>query len=168
MTHWTAIVGIAGILGSVLTGYLTNKAAESRLLLQQDFEDRRRFHKERADLYGRVLGLAQICRVKIVEVRIAAKLAPNAGVPGEIWLPMTTAITDFSAAAKTVNFLGNPASRETASGLLDAVHQLFGRSRVAEDAEFDKLNQTLRNAETAFADAARAELMPAEMERAAS
>jgi hypothetical protein len=161
--NWTAIVGICGIVGSVLTGYLTNRDAEKRLRLQQEYEDRRRFHKERADLYGKLLGLCQTVRVRNFQARIEARHSPDKSTPESLWAPLMTAMTDFSATAKTVAFLGAPATRDAASKLLSVLSALFGLPRDAEDSKYEDLNQKLRDAESAFADAARAELLSEEV-----
>ena len=64
---WTAIVGIAGILGTVLAAYLANVAAARRLSMEQLHEDKTRFHRERLDIYAKLLAASQSCRLAAVQ-----------------------------------------------------------------------------------------------------
>lgn len=136
-----------GIAGSVLTAYLTNRAAENRLRLEQDFEDSRRFHKERVELYGRVLALAQMCRTRILEGGIESEQDADKTIPENVWKIIMTAMADFTAAAKMVNLLGAPATRQAVATLIDAAHRLLGASIDTSDEEFDKSSVALRDAE---------------------
>jgi hypothetical protein len=50
---WSALVGVAGILGTLAAVYLSNRSAERREFLRQQHEDKARFHKDRIELYGK-------------------------------------------------------------------------------------------------------------------
>ena len=74
---WTAIVGIVGSAGSVLTGHLANRAAERRLRLEQEQVDRTRFHDMRVEAYGKLLAAAQNGREVAAALRPLAKIRPD-------------------------------------------------------------------------------------------
>ena len=157
------LIGVAvGFTGSVLATHLTNEAAERRLRIQLRDQDRTRFHKERAELYGKVLALSQTSRSKIVEYSIAHKNQDDESVSGQFLLSAISTMTELGATTKTVILLGAPETRDAASALFGAASEFFGKSHAPDEAVFEKANDMLREAEDAFADAARAELFPSE------
>lgn len=158
---WSAVisgaVGIAGIAGSVLTAYLTNKAAERRMRLQQDYEDGRRFHKERLELYGKLLAAVEAYRVRAIGLRVEHdKRAEDARKRGQLFEEMKLALSDLAGAAKAAELIGAPNTRKAASVILKPAAKLMSGA-LKSDEEFTGMLDKLREASTEFADAARAE-----------
>lgn len=133
----SGVVGIAGIAGSILTARFANRDAERRMRLQQEYEDGRRFHKERVELYGRVLGQAQTFRLKALELRQSLK---GSGQTPIGWAAMTAVMVELSGTGKMAQLLGNTNTKDAAEKFLNAAGAL-GKGVKADDAEFAKLEE---------------------------
>lgn len=155
---WTAIVGIAGIAGTVLTAYLSNRAAVQRMQLQQKYDDSRRFHAERRELYGKLLAQAQTCR------ETAARNHNHENNPasedsnealGPLCLDAVLAIT---MTGKQVQLIATAQTQRAADALVSNAVVLILRSGNNQQS-FDFDGKKLRETETAFMETCRAELL---------
>jgi len=155
VTNWTGIVGIAGIAGTVLVAHLTNRAAERRMRLQQRYEDGRRFHKERGELYAKVLAASETARLKVVMIRLV-----RTNQSTDPWGELTPVMDQLNGATRATLLLGTTATQSAAANLLDAVIELTKHTKT-EEAEFDEACRIHRAATSTFAEAARVELLPA-------
>lgn len=157
---WTALVGIAGIAGSVLSAYFTNKAAERRVRLQQNYEDSRRFHAERRELYGKLLAQAQACREAAIKNH---KFENDLSSDESDEALLTLSRDSFSAltlVGKQVQLIATAPTQKAADTLVTNATLLVIRAGKGKQ-EFDFDNKKLREAEIAFVEACRAELLPA-------
>lgn len=158
---WTAVVGIAGILGTIGGVYLTNRAAERRLRAQQEHEDLTRFHKDRVELYAKLLGAVQSCRHAAATIQL---LPPDKrkeyGERGD-YEPFKAAVAELSTANNAVQLVASQSVRDAALSLVgDAA--LLAVVASADRQKFDSLNQKLAQSESDFSAAAREELLPKE------
>lgn len=158
---WTAIVGIAGIAGTVIVAYLTNRAAERRMRLQQEYDDGRRFHNDRVELYGKLLAASQQCRAAAAAIfrnpdEYRMRVVVNG--EGEANRPLREAVSELSATARKAQLLAGSKAREAAETVITAAAILAVPAWTSEE-EFDAQNQELAAAEEAFMEAARLELL---------
>jgi hypothetical protein len=161
---WTPILGIAGIIGTLLGGWLGNLYAEKRQRMSELHEDRTRFHKERIELYGKLLLASQSCR------QAATAAARHfLGIPDDTTdakqtaalEPIKASITQLSAVAKMVDLVASGDVRKAAEDLVGSA-ALLSVPGWKSESEFDGYNFALAEAETAFSDAARCEVLPPE------
>jgi hypothetical protein len=158
---WTAVVGLAGIAGTLLGAYLSNKAAIKRLRIEQEHDDRTRFHRERAELYGKLLLAVQSCRRTAGDIQLLPlEKRKEYGEHGD-YEPFKLVITELNTARNAVQLVSSSRVRESAEKVvIDAVVLTVGAS--AEEERFHTLNEKLSQSEAAFAEAARDELLPKE------
>lgn len=157
---WSVVIsGIVGVVGTIGGVIATNMGAGRRMRQQQNYEDSRRFHKERAELYGKLLGLTQTFRLRSIELRQILQGKKEDATSA--WHALTATMRDLSEAAKTAQLLGGPATQDAADAVLSSAGEL-GKGSEADDAAFKALDTKFRSAEAKFREAARTELMPAE------
>ncbi|HEY1890065.1 MAG TPA: hypothetical protein VGG63_06645 [Steroidobacteraceae bacterium] len=146
---WTAIVGIAGIAGTVLATYLTNRSAAERVRLQQNYEDSRRFHAERRELYGKLLAQAQTCRELSVRNHNHEN-NPLSEDSDEAMKPLALdAFLTLSMTGKQVQLIATAPTQTAADTLVKNATVLIIRSGKGK-VEFDFDNKKLHEAETAL------------------
>jgi hypothetical protein len=157
---WTAIVGVTGIVGTVVVAYLTNLAAEKRLLITQAQEDRTRFHSERIERYARLLTASQSCR--LVALQCVHLFGPNAQPSnvedrGAALLRCREAVTELIRSTTAVGLVASDPVHKAAQAMLTAGRPLLFPDMTAEETlVYDRKLDAL---ETAFTEAARAELL---------
>lgn len=154
----TGVVGIVGTIGGIVA---TNIGAGRRMRQQQTYEDSRRFHKERAELYGRVLALTQTFRLRAVDLKLAIRRPADDATVTRGWREVTATMVELRGIAKTAQLLGSPATQAAVKDLLFAAGEL-GKGAKADEAGDKALEEKLRSAESALQDAARGELVPVE------
>lgn len=106
---WSAVisaaVGVAGIAGSVLTAYLTNRAAERRTRLEHQEADRTRFHSLRVEVYGKLIAAIQALRLATAEARPRARELTESDV-GEFIDSFNGRIAAVTLSSQMVNACG--------------------------------------------------------------
>ena len=159
---WSAVisgaVGIAGIAGTVCAVLLTNRAAERRVRLQQSYEDSRRFHAERRELFGKLLAQAQACREAAVGIRNHNSNPMTLVSTEQLMVPANSALSALSVTAKEVQLIATEQTEKSAGKLLEAA-ALLAVCSWRDEEEFKSHNHKLLDAETAFTEAARSELL---------
>lgn len=154
----TAVVGISGIAGSVLTAHLTNRAAERRLGIEHAHADRTRFHPLRVELYGKLFAAAQDLRLAILEA-LPRMNELNAADVGTFIDSFNTSIAAVISSAQMVALVASGRTRDAASSLVESLLSL-STSGWRSRADFQSFSRLLDEAILKFSDAARAELLP--------
>lgn len=148
----SGVVGVAGIAGTLLSGYLTNRAAEKRRLAEQQHEDRTRFHKERIEIYSRFIGAFNAYRESWYQQRSAPPVLDSRGL---------RAASPRAVLAEVLEALLLLAADEVAT----AANGVFSAAISTEnlpvlDPAFDVAEKIALRALGEFRKAARAELLP--------
>lgn len=160
----SGLVGIAGIVGGIVTHHLTNRAAERRLQLEQQQTDRTRFHDMRVEMYGKLLAAAQNSREVAAALRPLAKVRPDQLTDEQkqtVLAPLRNSMRKLTEASQMVELVATSATREAAKALIEKAVFLSVLG-FAGDEEFDTRSKQLADAEYAFAQTARGELLPPE------
>jgi hypothetical protein len=158
---WTALIGIAGIVGTLTAAHLANASAERRQRQAEWHEDRTRFHKERAELYARFLLRSKEhaeAAVNAVAHGLAKKAIPSTPRESEILERWRNAWTTLEETGTAIQLMSTEPVRAAADDAMRAADALFKAGRSAED--LPPLEATRQKAMEAFKDAARAELFP--------
>ena len=162
---WSALVGIAGIAGTLVAAHLGNAAAERRQRLTQQHGDHTRFHKERLEIYARFLKASRMCR------DAAYKSAPftlrNYG--GAI--PQTEQIAileryhscwaELTEASEMVGLVASPPVQTVAESVTERARAILVPDAELTALQLNEINSELASLEGAFRAAARNELLPA-------
>lgn len=159
---WTAVVGIAGIAGTLLGSYLTNRAAEKRLLLEQAHNDRTRFHKERAELYGRLLSAAQACISAAIDIKRLTPDKRKEFAEQVSYPPFEEAVRGLTAAKSAVQLVASHPVRKAADEVVWRAVKLALVAASGQEDKFQDENRRLDEFVSAFAASARDELLPKE------
>jgi len=161
---WSAVVGVAGIVGTLLGVRFANSAAGQREQLTQQHDDRTRFHKERIEIYARFLRASRTCRD--AAYRSAPYILRNyvAAIPqGEqvaILERFRNSWAELTEASEMVGLVSSLPVKEVADRITELAHAI-----VVPDPELTALLLNERNTELAalegtFRAAARNELLP--------
>lgn len=162
---WSALFAIAGTVVGVLIGFFgslrmsrdANAAAMERLRLEQRQADRTRFHDLRVELYGMLLAASQSCRESAValyhHIEEVQGDVEDAALKG-----IRDAISNLSAVSKRVELVACAGTRVATDELVGAA-AFLSVPAWADEKEFNSFNQKLGEAEKAFSEAARAELL---------
>jgi hypothetical protein len=160
---WTAVIGLAGIGGTLLAAHLANASAERRQRNDQEHEDRTRFHKERVEIYARFLRASRMCRD--AALKSAPFVVQNYGgaIPeseqAAILERFRNAWAELTEASEIVSLVASLQVNEVADTVTELARAIVVLDR---DWTFERLNS--RNAELAefesrFRAAAREELL---------
>lgn len=148
---WTGIVGVAGIIGTGASAYLTSKAAERRIEIRIRYADRRRLEKRRLKAYCDLLEASRLCR--------EAGAMHGHTTPAELNKTMRRATVQLLGAAHVVALIGSDAARAAADTLLAPARQI-ATVPPRDTAELQEHVNAVATAEARFVAAARAELVP--------
>lgn len=170
---WSAIigaaVGVAGIIGGIVTGHLANRAAAQReqlsdqaaarrLQLEYAEADRTRFHDLRVELYGKLFAAVIALRLAIAEARPRFRELTKEVIPAFVdsFNPQFAALVSITQIAQMIAL--GPA-RESAKAVLEAVLSLQLHSW-EDGATYKRTLNQLDEALSNFSEQARAELLP--------
>ena len=150
----SGLVGVAGIVGTLLGGHLTNRAAEKRRLAEQQHEDRTRFHKERVEIYARFIGAFKAYRESMYPQRVSP-------LPVLIESRESNAPTPKAALAEVREALLLVAADDVANAANEVFTAAIGMENLpTADTGFDDAEKASLKALGEFRKAARAELLP--------
>lgn len=160
---WTALIGLAGIAGTLAAAHLANASAERRQRQAQEHEDRTRFHKERVEIYARFLRASRMCRDAAYKSVPFTLKNYGAAVPqGEQVAIFERYVKSWGELTEASEMVGLVASRPVKE-IADKVTEL-ARVIVAPDPDWtaeqlNTRNTELAELESAFRAAAREELL---------
>jgi hypothetical protein len=153
---WAAIVsGVVGIAGTLLGGYFSNRAAESRRLAEQRNEDRTRFHKDRLQIYSQFISSAKMYG-RALRKELFPSMFPSDAMRDRI-PSRSEAFRDLSEARENVLLVASEPVIEATSAVLGAAATLSE----ADVAKFAELERELIKSLSNLRKAARVELHPA-------
>lgn len=158
----SGVVGIAGVAGTLAGIFLTNRVGELRVQMQQDHDDRCRFHNERVELYGRLLAASQTCRDAAASLSLHVDETEGDVEEGAM-RPLQDAIGRVVIAGKMAELVASERVLLASIALTNAAVVLAVPASWQGDQGIEKYCLELADAESDFSDAARSELLPAEM-----
>jgi hypothetical protein len=161
---WSAVVGVAGIGGTLLAVHLANSAAERRQQRTQQDEDRTRFHKERVEFYARFLKASRMCRDTAYQSARYTLRNYGGSIPqGEqvaILERYRNAWAELTEASEMVGLVASLPVKEVADTLTDLAREIVFPNPDWTAEQLNRRNTQLAEFETAFRAAARRELLP--------
>jgi hypothetical protein len=160
---WTALIGVAGIGGTLAAAHLANASAERRQRRAQEHEDRTRFHKERIEIYARFLRASRMCR------DAGYKSAPftlrnyGGSIPESeqvaIFERFRTAWAELTEASEMVSLVASLAVKEVADTVTELARAIVALNPDWTAEQLNTRNNELAEFESAFRRAAREELL---------
>jgi hypothetical protein len=162
---WSAVVGIAGIVGTLLGVHFANSAADRRDRLAQQHEDRTRFHKERVEIYARFLRASRTCRdsaYKSFPFTLRNYGAPiSQGEQAAIFERYRNAWAELTEASEMVGLVASLPVKEVADTVTELARAIVAPGSDWTAEQLNMRNTELTEFEAAFRAAAREELLRA-------
>jgi hypothetical protein len=151
-------MGIAGIVGTFLSGYFANRATERRQLLSQDHEDRTRFHQERIEIYATLLKSLERYRDSMAESVRLTVAGANESQTAAVYDRIKNAVDTLMDPIQMVLLVASPPVGAALGPVIQTARALNVVGSSA--AQFDDLSEKFSTAVADFRQAAREELLP--------
>lgn len=150
-----AVIGLAGVVIGAVIGFFGN--VMTTWIVHRE-TDRTRFHDVRRELYAKLLAGSQECRA--VASTNWTKLAQRnwADIPAEELKPVGDANRQVTGINKSIQLVASSEVCRTAERVERYAIQLSVLGSMRE--KYSALDESLRQAENTFLEAARAELLP--------
>jgi hypothetical protein len=161
---WSAVLGIAGIVGTLVAVHLSNSAAEQRQRLAQQHDDHTRFNKERIEIYARFLRASRMCRDAAYKSAGFMLRNHGAAIPQSEQIAILeryhNSWAELTEASEMVSLVASRPIKEVADRVTELARAIVVPDPDQTAMQLNERNSELAALEEAFRAAARSELLP--------